>query len=109
MVSIEDFQKLDLRVGKIESAEMVAGANKLLKLTVDIGDEKRTVVAGIASAYEPDEIVGKTVVVVANLEPATIRGVESNGMILAGWRKGDYTSISLVSLDRELAPGATVL
>jgi len=108
MISFKEFQKLDLRVGEILSAEPVAGADKLLKLTVDIGGEQRTMVAGIALAYKPEELVGKRVVVVANLEPATIRGVRSEGMILAGWVKGDDTSISIVSPERPVPKGSTV-
>ena len=108
MIAFKDFQKLELRVGEIISAEPVPDADKLLKLTVDIGEEQRTMVAGIAMSYEPADLLGKSVVVVANLEPATIRGVRSEGMILAGWVKGDDTSISIVTPDRPLPKGATV-
>jgi methionyl-tRNA synthetase len=82
-ITIEDFAKLDLRVGEIKAAERVAGADKLLKLLVDIGDEVRQVVAGIAEVYKAEELVGKKVVVVANLQPRKLRGVESNGMVVA--------------------------
>jgi methionyl-tRNA synthetase len=82
-IGIEDFAKVEMRVGVIKSAERVAGADKLLKLLVDIGDEVRQVVAGIATAYAPEQIIGKKVVVVANLAPRKLRGVESNGMIVA--------------------------
>lgn len=82
-IGIEDFAKVEMRVGLIKSAERVAGADKLLKLLVDIGDEVRQVVAGIATAYTPEQIIGKKVVVVANLAPRKLRGVESNGMIVA--------------------------
>ena len=78
----DDFAKLDLRVGTIVSAEKVAKADKLLKLEVDLGFEKRTIVSGIAMHFTPEEIVGKQVVVVANLAPRKMRGIESNGMIL---------------------------
>jgi len=108
MVSIKDFQRIDLRVGEVIAAEPVEGADKLLKLTVDIGDEQRTMVAGIALSYRAAELVGKKVVVVANLEPATIRGVRSEGMILAGWVKGDDRSITLISPERALPNGAKV-
>jgi len=107
-LSIKEFQKLDLRVGEIVSAEAVAGADKLLKLSVDVGGEQRTMVAGIALSYRPEELVGKKVVVVANLEPATIRGVRSEGMLLAGWVKGDDGSITLVTPERPLPSGAKV-
>jgi len=108
MISFKDFQKLDLRVGEILSAEPVPNADKLLKLTVDIGDEQRTMVAGVALSYKPEELVGTRVVVVANLEPATIRGVLSEGMILAGWVQGDDASISIVAPQRPLPKGSKV-
>ena len=108
MISFKDFQKLDLRVGEVLSAEAVPNADKLLKLTVDIGDEQRTMVAGVALSYKPEELVGRSVVVVANLEPATIRGVRSEGMILAGWVQGDDTSISIVAPQRPLPKGSKV-
>ena len=82
-IGIEDFAKVEMRVGIVKSAERVAGADKLLKLMVDIGDEVRQVVAGIATAYEAERLVGRKVVVVTNLQPRKLRGVESNGMILA--------------------------
>jgi len=107
-VSIKEFQKLDLRVGEVLAAEPVPGADKLLKLSVDIGGETRTMVAGIALSYHPEELIGKRVVVVANLEPATIRGVRSEGMLLAGWIKGDDQSITLVMPERPLPKGSKV-
>jgi methionyl-tRNA synthetase len=82
-IGIEDFAKVEMRVGLVKSAEKVAGADKLLKLMVDVGDEVRQIVAGIATAYQPEELVGRKVVVVANLVPRKLRGVESNGMLLA--------------------------
>ena len=82
-ISIEDFAKVEMRVGIVKSAERVAGADKLLKVLVDIGDEVRQVVAGIAEMYKPEDLIGKKVVVVANLAPRKLRGVESNGMIVA--------------------------
>jgi methionyl-tRNA synthetase len=108
MISFKEFQKLDLRVGEIVSAERVPNADKLLKLSVDVGDETRTMVAGIALSYKPEELVGRSVVVVANLEPATIRGVRSEGMILAGWVEGDDESISIVAPDRPVPKGSVV-
>jgi methionyl-tRNA synthetase len=82
-IGIEDFMKVELRVARIVAAERVPKSKKLMKMTVDVGTERRTIVAGIAEAYEPDALVGKTVVVVANLKPAKLMGVESNGMVLA--------------------------
>jgi methionyl-tRNA synthetase len=82
-IGIEDFAKVEMRVGLVKSAERVAGADKLLQLRVDIGDEVRQIVAGLALAYKPEELVGRKVVVVTNLAPRKLRGVESNGMIVA--------------------------
>jgi methionyl-tRNA synthetase len=82
-IGIEDFAKVEMRAGVIKAAERVAGADRLLKILVDIGDEVRQVVAGIALAYAPEDLIGKNVVVVANLAPRKLRGVESNGMIVA--------------------------
>jgi methionyl-tRNA synthetase len=82
-IGIEDFAKVEMRVGQVKSAERVAGADKLLQLQVDIGDEVRQIVAGLALAYKPEVLVGRKVVVVTNLAPRKLRGVESNGMIVA--------------------------
>jgi methionyl-tRNA synthetase len=82
-IGIEDFAKIEMRVGQVKSAERVVGADKLLQLQVDIGDEVRQIVAGIALAYKPEDLVGRKVVVVVNLQPRKLRGVESNGMIVA--------------------------
>jgi methionyl-tRNA synthetase len=82
-IGIEDFAKIEMRVGQVKSAERVAGADRLLQLQVDIGDEVRQIVAGIALAYKPEDLVGRKVVVVVNLPPRKLRGVESNGMIVA--------------------------
>jgi methionyl-tRNA synthetase len=82
-ISIDDFVKVEMRVGEVKSAERVAGADKLLKVMVDVGEEVRQIVAGIATAYQPEQLVGRKVVVVVNLQPRKLRGVESNGMIVA--------------------------
>jgi methionyl-tRNA synthetase len=82
-ISIDEFAKVEMRVGEVRSAERVPGANKLLKMMVDIGSEVRQIVAGIAESYAPEQLVGKKVVIVVNLQPRKIRGVESNGMIVA--------------------------
>jgi methionyl-tRNA synthetase len=105
MVSFEDFQKLDLRVGRIVTVEPVPKANKLLKLTVDVGQEQRTVVAGIAANYSPEALVGKSIILVANLAPRTLRGVESQGMVLAAESDGQ---IVLASFDTPVHPGSKV-
>ena len=82
-ISIEDFARVQLRVGQILEAEKVEGSRKLLKLMVDIGSETRQVVAGIAEAYEPESLINKKIVLVTNLKPAKLMGIESNGMIVA--------------------------
>jgi methionyl-tRNA synthetase len=102
-ISIDEFGKMDLRVGRILAAEPIEGSKKLLKLQVDIGSEKRQVVSGIAQFYAPDELVGTRVILVANLKPVRIFGVESRGMILAA---GDEASL-LVPL-RDVGPGTRV-
>lgn len=81
-IQFDDFAKIDLKVGTILSAEKVEKADKLLKLEVDLGFEKRTIVSGIAIHFKPEDIIGKQVVVVANLAPRKMRGIESQGMIL---------------------------
>ena len=82
-IAIEDFAKVEMRVGQVKTAERVPKADKLLQLQVDIGDEVRQIVAGIALVYKPEDLIGRKVVVVTNLEPRKLRGVESNGMIVA--------------------------
>jgi methionyl-tRNA synthetase len=104
-VTIEDFGKLDLRVAEVVAAEPVPKSRKLLKLTVSLGEERRTVVAGIAEHYQPGDLVGKRIVIVANLEPATLMGVESRGMLLAGAADG---KLAVLTPDRDLPPGAKV-
>ena len=81
-INFDDFSKLDIRTGTITAAEKVAKANKLLKLTVDLGFEQRTIVSGIAEFFEPENIIGQKVSVVINLAPRALRGIESAGMIL---------------------------
>jgi methionyl-tRNA synthetase len=104
-IGIDEFRRLDLRVAEVLDAEPVPKSKKLLKLTVKLGDETRTVVAGIAEHYRPEALRGRKVVVVANLEPASLMGVESNGMVLAG---SEGPTLSLLTLDRDLPPGAKV-
>lgn len=86
MVSIDDFRKLDLKIGRITAAERIEGSEKLLKLMVDLGDPSaggpRQIIAGIAKFYDPESLVGKQVPVLANLEPRTLMGLESQGMII---------------------------
>ena len=82
-ISYDQFSKLDMRIAQIISAERVEGADKLLKMMVSLGDEERQIVAGVAQFYTPEDLVGRKIVLLANLEPAKIRGVVSNGMLLA--------------------------
>ncbi|HEV8615880.1 MAG TPA: methionine--tRNA ligase [Methylomirabilota bacterium] len=104
-ISIDEFAKIDLRVAQVIAAEAVPKSRKLLKLTVSLGAEQRTVLAGIAEHYAPADLVGKKVVVVANLQPARLMGIESQGMVLAGAAE---TGLGVLTLDRDLPPGAKV-
>jgi methionyl-tRNA synthetase len=105
-IGIDDFMKVELRVAKVLQAERVPKSTRLLKLLVDVGSEQRTIVAGIAESYEPETLVGRTVVVVFNLKPAKLMGVESNGMVLAASPEGGKATI--VSFDEPPAPGTRV-
>jgi methionyl-tRNA synthetase len=104
-IEYTDFEKVQLRTARILEAERVEGTDKLMKLQLEIGDEKRQIVAGIAQHYEAAGLIGKQIVVVANLKPAKIRGVESNGMLLAASSEG---SLRLITIDGELPSGAAV-
>jgi len=104
-IDIAEFAKVELRAAKITAAEKIAGSKKLVRLQVDLGSDVRQVVAGIADAYEAETLVGKTVIVVANLKPAKLMGVESNGMVLAGSIDGKAV---LCTFDAEVAPGTKV-
>ena len=105
-ISIDEFMKVDLRVAKVLEAEAVPKSKKLIKLKVDTGRDQRTIVAGIAEAYQPEQLVGRTIVVVANLQPAKLMGIESNGMVLAGSPDGGKPI--LVAFDQEVPPGSRV-
>jgi len=105
-ITIEDFAKVELRVGRIDSAERIQGADKLLKIMVNIGDEVRQVLAGIALAYAPENLVGRKVVVVTNLAPRKMRGLESNGMLLAA-STADGNPV-LCTFAEEIPPGSKV-
>jgi len=105
LVTFEDFKKLDLRVAKVLAAEQVENTDRLMRIQIDLGSEKRQIVAGIAKSYKPEDLVGKSIAVVANLEPAVIRGVESNGMLLAASRGDD---VVVLSLEKELEPGSII-
>ena len=105
-IQYTDFEKLELRTGIILTAEKVAKADKLLKLEVDLGFEKRTIVSGIALHFKPEEITGKQVVVVANLAPRKMKGIESNGMILMA--EDAAGKLLFVAPDEKTAPGSEV-
>ncbi len=105
-LSIDDFMKVELRTAKVLTAEKVPNSRKLVKMTVDVGSEQRTLVAGIAEAYEPEALVGRTVVIVFNLKPAKLMGIESNGMVLAASPDGGKPT--LVGFDLEVPPGTRV-
>ena len=104
-VSIQDFARIDLRVAKVLEVEPHPNADRLYVLKIDGGDEQRQLVAGVRAFFTPEQLLGRSIVVVWNLEPATIRGVESQGMLLAG--RGD-DQIGLLAPSPDLAPGAKV-
>jgi methionyl-tRNA synthetase len=106
-IAIDDFMKVELRVAKILEAEAVPKSKKLIRMRVNAGEaEPRTIVAGIAEAYQPDQLVGRTIVIVANLKPAKLMGIESNGMVLAASPEGGLPT--LISVDESLPAGARV-
>lgn len=105
-VSYKDFAKLDLKVGTIERIELVPGADKLYKLTVNIGREKRTLVAGLRPYCEQADLHGKQIVIIANLEPKRIKGIESHGMLLAAQ---DNSRVSILRPDKHVENGSRVM
>jgi methionyl-tRNA synthetase len=105
-ITIDDFLKVKLRVARIVEAEPVEGADKLYKLQIVVGEEPRQLVAGIRKSYTPEELIGRQIVVVANLKPSKLRGVESQGMLLAA--TDDEGNAILLQPDRETPEGATV-
>ena len=96
-ITYDDFMKVELRVATVKAAEEIPKSSKLVKLTVDLGDEQRTIVAGIRKSYTPEQLVGRQVVIVANLQPAKLMGVESQGMVLAASRDGDAVLLQPVN------------
>ncbi|HEY7062370.1 MAG TPA: methionine--tRNA ligase subunit beta [Chloroflexota bacterium] len=107
-IDIATFRQADLRVAEIVAAERVEGADRLLRLQVDLGSERRQLVAGIATFLAPEQLVGRKIVVVANLEPARIRGVESQGMLLAAGGRAPGAAFSLLSVDTAIPNGTRV-
>ena len=107
MINVQDFKRLDLRVGQISAAEPIPGAHRLLKVQVDLGQEQRSLVAGLAAYYAPQQLIGLKVIVVANLEPATIRGVLSQGMML-GAGCSDGKEVALLTVNKDVPNGTPV-
>jgi tRNA-binding protein len=105
MISIDDFRKIELKVATIKSAEPHPNADKLLVLQIDLGDEQRQICAGIKNYYTPEELVGRQIIVVANLETAKLRGVESQGMLLAA---SDDGRVIILTPEKTVHPGAKV-
>ncbi len=105
-ISFEEFKKVELKTAKILSVERVEGSEKLLRLDIDLGNEKRQIVAGIGRKYTPELLAGKTIVVVANLEPKAVMGLESQGMLLAA--HGEEGSPVLLVLDSDVPPGSAI-
>ena len=104
MISYNDFKKAELRIARIVVAECIEGSEKLLRLEVELGEEKRQIIAGIGKKYTPGELVGREIVIVANLEPRTLMGLESKGMLLAADDGGPV----LLRPDIDIPPGAEV-
>jgi methionyl-tRNA synthetase len=107
-IDLETFRQADLRVAEIVAAEPVEGATRLLRLEVDLGSERRQLVAGIAAHYTPEQLVGRKIVVVANLAPARIRGVESRGMLLAAGGRAPDAPLSVLTVDAAIPNGTRV-
>jgi methionine--tRNA ligase beta chain len=105
MVSYEDFRKLELKVAEIKEVNDHPNADRLYVLTIDLGDKQKQIVAGIKASYQKEDLIGKQVVVIDNLEPAILRGVESQGMLLAA---SDETGITIVSPLRQIKSGSVV-
>jgi len=106
MVSFDEFKRIDLRVAEVKSCEPHPNADKLWVLRVDLGEEERQLVAGLRGVYEAEQLIGRKIIIVANLAPANLRGVDSEGMLLAA---ADEGVVSLLSLDKDLPPGAKVM
>ena len=107
IIGYEDFEKLDLRVGEIENIEEIKGADKLYKLTISLGEEVRTICAGIKEFYSHDDLRGKKVIVIANLAPRKLKGITSQGMLLAAGNK-DENTCSLLTPDSNVSPGTKI-
>jgi methionyl-tRNA synthetase len=107
MITLEDFKKIELKVAQILSAEKIPKTDRLLKVTIALGEEERTLVAGLGSHYTPEDLIDLKVIVVTNLQPATIKGIESNGMML-GVGCSNHNDIALLTINREAPNGTRV-
>ena len=105
-ITIDDFKKIDLRIAKVLAAEKVENSDNLLKLRIDLGYEQRQILSGISQDYQPEELIDKEIIVVANLEPRNLRGLESNGMLLAATDPDG--AIRLLKPDAEVTPGSKI-
>ena len=106
MITIDDFSKIELKTGRVVSAEPIEGSEKLLKLQVDLGEgSPRQILSGIAKYYQAADLVGKQITIIANLEPRTMMGLESQGMVLAA---GDGETVSLLMPDKDMPAGSSV-
>lgn len=108
IINIDQFKALDLRVALVTAAERVEGTDRLLKLSLDLGTEQRTIVSGIAEFRAPEDLVGRSIVIVANLQPSKIRGVESQGMLLAAGGRAEGEPFALLTPDITIPPGTAV-
>ena len=106
-INYEDFEKLDLKVAEIKEAEEIDGADKLYKLTISLGDEERILVAGIKQHYSTEELKGKKIIIITNLEPRKLRGIESQGMLLAASTE-DHKEVILLTPDKDIESGSPV-
>lgn len=105
MINYDDFKKVELKIAKVIDAQEVEGAEKLLKLQIDLGSEKRQIIAGIKKTYQAKDLIGRQIVVVVNLEPRMVMGMESNGMLLAASDEGGPV---LLRPDKEVVPGSGI-
>ena len=106
-ITYEDFQKLDLRTATIKKVEEIENADKLYKLTIDLGNKQRTICAGIKQHYKPEDLINKQIIIIANLEPRKMRGIESQGMLLAAVSEGEK-EIVIISPEKEIEDGTPV-
>lgn len=105
MINFDDFKKIEMKIAKVIAAERVEGSEKLLKLQVDLGAEERQIIAGIGKAYAPEDLLGKEIAIIANLEPRQLMGLESQGMVLCA--SGESGPVLLCS-EKEVPPGAGI-